>query len=62
MCLTATRATSRIPLTCRPPIFGVRASVTEAFVDVQRIVKNGYSYADSALYASGGYQFDPYYN
>jgi hypothetical protein len=36
--------------------------VTEAFVDVQRIVKNGYSYADSALYASGGYQFDPYYN
>lgn len=37
-------------------------SVTEAFVDVQRIVKNGYSYADSALYASGGYQFDPYYN
>jgi hypothetical protein len=36
--------------------------VTEAFVDVQRVVKNGYSYADSALYASGGYQFDPYYN
>jgi hypothetical protein len=36
--------------------------VTEAFVDVQRIVKNGYSYADSSLYASGGYQFDPYYN
>jgi hypothetical protein len=36
--------------------------VTEAFVDVQRIVKNGYSYADSALYPSGGYQFDPYYN
>jgi hypothetical protein len=38
------------------------SSVTEAFVDVQRIVKNGYSYADTALYASGGYQFDPYYN
>jgi hypothetical protein len=37
-------------------------SVTEAFVDVQRIVKNGYSYADGALYSSGGYQFDPYYN
>ena len=36
--------------------------VMEAFVDVQRIVKNGYSYADSAVYASGGYQFDPYYN
>ena len=36
--------------------------VTEAFVDVQRIVKNGYSYADSSLHASGGYQFDPYYN
>jgi hypothetical protein len=36
--------------------------VTEAFVDVQRIVKNAYSYADSTVYASGGYQFDPYYN
>ena len=36
--------------------------VTQAFVDVQRDVKNGYSYADPALYASGGYVFDPYYN
>jgi hypothetical protein len=36
--------------------------VTQAFVDVQRDVKNGYSYADPTLYASGGYVFDPYYN
>jgi hypothetical protein len=36
--------------------------VTQAFVDVQRDVKNGYSYADPSLYASGGYVFDPYYN
>jgi hypothetical protein len=36
--------------------------VTERFVDVQREVKNAYSYADNALYPSGGYQFDPYYN
>jgi len=36
--------------------------VTRAFIDVQRHVKNGYSYADPALYASGGYTLDPYYN
>ena len=36
--------------------------VTQAFVDVQRDVKNGYSYADPTLYASGGYVLDPYYN
>jgi hypothetical protein len=36
--------------------------VTQAFVDVQRDVKNGYSYADPTLYSSGGYVFDPYYN
>lgn len=36
--------------------------VTQAFVDVQRHVKNGYSYADPTLYASGGYALDPYYN
>lgn len=36
--------------------------VTQAFVEVQRDVKNGYSYADPSLYASGGYVFDPYYN
>jgi hypothetical protein len=36
--------------------------VTQAFVDVQRDVKNGYSYADPSVYASGGYVFDPYYN
>ena len=36
--------------------------VTQAFVDVQLDVKNGYSYADPTVYASGGYVFDPYYN
>jgi hypothetical protein len=36
--------------------------VTQAFVDVQRDVKNGYSYADQTVYASGGYVLDPYYN
>jgi len=36
--------------------------VTQAFVDVQVHVKNGYSYADPTLYASGGYLLDPYYN
>ena len=36
--------------------------VTEAFVEVQRVVRNGYSYADTALYARGGYYFDPFYN
>ena len=36
--------------------------ITHAFVDVQRHVKTGYSYADPTLYASGGYMFDPYYN
>jgi hypothetical protein len=36
--------------------------VTRAFVDVEVLVKNGYSYADPTLYASGGYTFDPYYN
>ena len=36
--------------------------VTRAFVDVQRDVKNGYSYADPTVYASGGYVLDPYYN
>ena len=35
---------------------------TRAFVDVQRLVKNGYSYADPNLLASGGYTLDPYYN
>jgi len=34
----------------------------QAFVDVQRLVKNGYSYADPGLLASGGYVLDPYYN
>jgi hypothetical protein len=37
-------------------------SVTQAFVDVQIQVKNGYSYADPAVYASGGYLLEPYYN
>jgi hypothetical protein len=36
--------------------------VTRAFVDVELLVKNGYSYADPTVYASGGYTFDPYYN
>jgi hypothetical protein len=36
--------------------------VTRSFIDVQLHVKNGYSYADPTLYASGGYTFDPYYN
>ena len=36
--------------------------VTRTFIDVQRYVKNGYSYADPTVYASGGYTFDPYYN
>ena len=36
--------------------------VTRTFIDVQREVKNRYSYADPTLYASGGYMFDPYYN
>lgn len=36
--------------------------VTHAFTDVQRDVKNGYSYADPTLYNSGGYKLDPYYN
>jgi hypothetical protein len=36
--------------------------ITQAFVDVQRDVKNGYSYADPTVYASGGYALDPYYN
>lgn len=36
--------------------------VTRKFIDVQRDVKNGYSYADPTVYASGGYTFDPYYN
>ena len=35
---------------------------TRAFVDVQRHVVTGYSHADPAVYASGGYTFDPYYN
>jgi hypothetical protein len=36
--------------------------LTRAFVDVQRNVKTGYSYADPALYAAGAYTFNPYYN
>jgi hypothetical protein len=36
--------------------------VTEAFVDVERIVKNGYAPADGTLYSSGAYSFDPEYN
>jgi hypothetical protein len=36
--------------------------VKQAFVDVQRIVRNGYSSADSTVYARGGYVLDPYYN
>jgi hypothetical protein len=36
--------------------------VTQAFVHVQLDVKNGYSYADPTVYASGGYVLDPYYN
>ena len=36
--------------------------VTRAFNDVQLLVKNGYSYADPTVYASGGYTLDPYYN
>jgi hypothetical protein len=35
-------------------------SVTEAFRDVVRDIR-GYADADSALYARGGYQHDPYY-
>jgi hypothetical protein len=34
----------------------------QAFDAVQIHVKNGYSYADPDLYASGGYYLDPYYN
>jgi hypothetical protein len=37
-------------------------SVTRTFIDVQRQVKNAYSYADPTVYASGGYTLDPYYN
>ncbi len=50
---------------CRSADRPVRASlnpVAEAFKDVQRNVITGYSYADPALYASGGYAHDPYYN
>jgi len=36
--------------------------ITQAFIDVQRNVRNGYSYADPALYANGVCFFDPYYN
>jgi hypothetical protein len=36
-------------------------SVTEAFRDVVRDIR-GYADADSALYARGGYQHDPYYD
>jgi hypothetical protein len=36
--------------------------ITQAFIDVQRTVRNRYSYADPALYANGAYFFDPYYN
>jgi hypothetical protein len=36
--------------------------VMQAFVDVQRDVKNGFSYADPTVYGSGGYVLDPYYN
>lgn len=36
--------------------------VTQAFVDVQLRVRNGYSHADPTVYASGGYLLDPYYN
>jgi hypothetical protein len=54
----------------RDEVYGLRdrqlqvdfKSVTQAFVDVQLDVKNGYSYADTTVYASGGYVFDPYYN
>lgn len=34
----------------------------QAFVEVQVLVENGYSYADPTVYAMGGYTFDPYYN
>ena len=34
----------------------------QAFVDVQILVENGYSYADPTVYAMGGYTLDPYYN
>jgi hypothetical protein len=54
----------------RDEVYGLRdrqlqvdfKSVTQAFVDVQLDVKNGYSYADATVYASGGYVLDPYYN
>ena len=36
--------------------------ITQAFIEVQRNVRNRYSYADPALYANGAYVFDPYYN
>jgi hypothetical protein len=36
-------------------------SVTQAFGDVVRDIR-GYADADSALYARGGYQHDPYYD
>jgi hypothetical protein len=36
--------------------------VTRTFIDVRGHVKNGYSYADPTLLASGGFTFDPYYN
>jgi hypothetical protein len=36
--------------------------VKDAFVDVQRLVKNGYSGVDGTVYARGGYVLDPYYN
>ena len=36
--------------------------ITQAFIEVQRNVRNRYSDADPALYANGAYFFDPYYN
>lgn len=35
---------------------------SRAFVDVQILVENAYSYADPTVYAMGGYTIDPYYN
>lgn len=35
---------------------------TQAFVQVQHLVANRYSYADPTIYAMGGFTLDPYYN
>ena len=48
--------------TASPGLNGVLLTLDPAKVSCQVDVKNGYSYADPTLYASGGYVLDPYYN